>query len=563
MSVLADFSTVEIFTDANCDSTPLVVTLEMTNTTCTTTGTCSAIEINNSSYYYAERCATDRFEYTSQLFSGSKYLMIDGFQQEGCNSYVRSNVFLAAGTCQLASYVGQRSEIATLFNDGSAYMTIYNDSACGTKAQTFDLNSSIIQEHTCYLGYNKFYTSDHTGILSGSSANSGSGSNTTATATSHDSKMSAGALFGIVIACLAIVILPALLIYWRLRRTKKREQKRNNNNNRARTPDVALAVSDKHENEERYAPDMSPRSNQRSTVCEDDAILSSRIPRDSVFVEDLIGRGGYGEVYKGMYDGRAVAVKMLFPETRKSTRHVTEFLTEVKMMTVMDHPRVVEFVGVSWNNLMDLCVVTEFMAGGDLRAWLNDRADNAAPVGFDFTKVKIATHVVHALAYLHSLTPSVIHRDLKSRNILLSENEDAKLADFGASRERVDRTMTAGVGTSLWIAPEVMMGERYDDKADMFSFGVVLSELDSQQNPYANAKDKNPAGRKMPETAILQLVAMGKLRVEFSPGALKGMVQLGTACTAIDPTERPSAAEAFRKLQTILAQEAKKAANAK
>jgi len=300
------------------------------------------------------------------------------------------------------------------------------------------------------------------------------------------------------------------------------------------------------------------------SVCEDDAILSSRIPRDNVFVEDLIGRGGYGEVYKGTYAGRSVAVKMLFPETRKSTRHVTEFLTEVKMMTVMDHPRVVEFVGVSWNNLMDLCVVTEFMAGGDLRAWLSDRADNDGPVGFDYTKVKVATHVVHALAYLHSLTPSVIHRDLKSRNILLSENQDAKLADFGASRERVDRTMTAGVGTSLWIAPEVMMGERYDDKADMFSFGVVLSELDSQQNPYAHAKDKNPAGRKMPETAILQLVAMGKLRVEFSPGALKGVVQLGTACTAIDPTERPTAAEAFRTLQTILAQEAKKAgANAK
>ncbi|GMF25484.1 unnamed protein product [Phytophthora lilii] len=756
---LAQFSTVEIYSDANCESTPLVV-MYTTNSSCTTNDVCSAIEINNSSYYYANRCATDRFEYTSQLFSGAKYLMIDGFSEEGCNTYAGSNVFLAAGTCQLASYTGARSEIATLFNDGSAYMTIYNDSACGTKVQTFDLNSTIIQEHSCYRGYNKFYTSDHTGILSDSA--SGSGSNTTATvSTSHDSKMSAGALFGIVVACLAIVILPALLIYWKMRRAKRRKDKYENN--RARTPDVALAVSDKHENEERYAPDMSPRSDQRSTfslhtggsapalrsnelrcdplrsdelrgtplhsdrfrkneqrsgklrgeelrsggrlrserfrgdsigrsgrlhtdelrttpvrgnrmhredlsndpthsdpvrsdrlknervrkdqqrkerprkdeprsdrsdrqrgdrlpsdpvrsdrlrsvdlrshrtpsdpvrsdrapnteqhissakpqpvhaqrlrgpvtadsVCEDDAILSSRIPRDDVFVEDLIGRGGYGEVYKGTFEGRAVAVKMLFPETRKSTRHVTEFLTEVKMMTVMDHPRVVEFVGVSWNNLMDLCVVTEFMQGGDLRAWLSDRADNNLPVGFDYTKVKIATHVVHALAYLHSLTPSVIHRDLKSRNILLTENQDAKLADFGASRERVDRTMTAGVGTSLWIAPEVMMGERYDDKADMFSFGVVLSELDSQQNPYAHAKENNPAGRKMPETAILQLVAMGKLRVEFSPGALKGVVQIGTACTAIDPTERPTAAEAFRKLQTILAQEAKKAANAK
>ncbi|CAH0482763.1 unnamed protein product [Peronospora belbahrii] len=722
LSVLADYLTVEIFTDANCKSIPLVVTLEMTNVTCptTTNDTCIATEINNSAYYFAQRCATDRFKYTSSLFSGAKYLMIDGFAEEGCQSYARSNIFLAAGTCQLASYVGTRSGIATLFNDGSAYMTVYNDSACGTKAQIFDLSSNIIQDHTCYQGYNKFYTSDHTGIATESDS-SGSGSDMVPTTEiTPTPKMSSSALFGIIMICLVIVILPALLIYWKLRRTKR---KKNRDSNRAQSREIALAVSAKHNDEEqRYAPELSSRSDQSSTfssrvggllvparrcdpvrsdglrdtpvrprkveqrkgkfsreesrsvggsrgdrfrsdsvdrscrlhsddlgaspirgnrlqredmsdnavqrdpihndkkmsrkdlvrrdpvdrmrsvdqhshqppndpvqnigareqqpeppihaqklrgpvtadsVCEDDAILSSRIPRDSVFVENLIGRGGYGEVYKGTYEGRLVAIKMLFPEARKSTRHVTEFLTEVKMMTVMDHPRVVEYIGVSWNNLMDLCVVTEFMAGGDLRAWLSDRADNSGLVGFDYTKVKIATHVVNALAYLHSLTPSVIHRDLKSRNILLNENHDAKLADFGASRERVDRTMTAGVGTSLWIAPEVMMGERYDEKADMFSFGVVLSELDSQQNPYAHAKENNPTGRKMPETAILQLVAIGKLRVEFSAGAHKGVVQLGVACTAIDPAERPTAAEALQKLQLILRQEAKKVANAR
>uniref|UniRef100_H3G7N6 Protein kinase domain-containing protein n=1 Tax=Phytophthora ramorum TaxID=164328 RepID=H3G7N6_PHYRM len=66
----------------------------------------------------------------------------------------------------------------------------------------------------------------------------------------------------------------------------------------------------------------------------------------------------------------------------------------------------------------------------------------------------------------------VIHRDLKSKNILLNEHLEAKLSDFGVSRERITGTMTAGVGTSLWMAPEVMMGGKYDAKADMFSFGV-------------------------------------------------------------------------------------------
>ncbi|EEY53027.1 protein kinase [Phytophthora infestans T30-4] len=120
------------------------------------------------------------------------------------------------------------------------------------------------------------------------------------------------------------------------------------------------------------------------------------------------------------------------------------------------------------------------MYGGDLRGLLTSYHNRHHPVGFDCDKVKIALHVAHALTYLHSLSPVVIHRDLKSRNILLTADLDAKLTDFGISRERVDQTMTAGVGTSLWMAPEVLMGERYDDKADIFSFGVVLSELDLQ-----------------------------------------------------------------------------------
>ncbi|KAL4168513.1 hypothetical protein KRP22_011912 [Phytophthora ramorum] len=301
--VHADYSTVEIYSDANCASTPLVVTLEVTNTTCTeNTDSCSAVEINNSSYYYAERCATDRFEYTSQLFSGSKYLMIDGFEEDGCQSYVRSNIFLAAGTCQLASYVGTRSEIATLFNDGSAYMTIYNDSACATKAQVFDLNASTIKDDVCYMGRNKFYTSEYSGVTTASSSGSGSGSgsnSTTAVSTSHDSKMSTGALFGIVVACLAIVILPALLIFCKMRRAKLKQKR--GGSSRA-TPDVALAVSDKHENEERYAPDMSPVSEQRSTFSSHTggsaALRSNELRCDPLRSDELRGTPLHKDKYR-------------------------------------------------------------------------------------------------------------------------------------------------------------------------------------------------------------------------------------------------------------------------
>ncbi|EEY58351.1 protein kinase [Phytophthora infestans T30-4] len=172
---------------------------------------------------------------------------------------------------------------------------------------------------------------------------------------------------------------------------------------------------------------------------------------------------------------------MLLPSTRGNLQHVTDFLTEAKLTSSMDHPRIVTFVG-----LMD---------GGDLQSLLNKYEATKHPVGVDREKATIALHVCHALTYLHSLMHPGIHRDLKSRNILLNQSREAKLTDFCISNERIDRTMTAGVGTSLWMAPEVMLGEKYDVKADVFSFGVVLSELDVHTLPYAQTKQRSESSR--------------------------------------------------------------------
>ncbi|KAG3110368.1 hypothetical protein PI124_g15202 [Phytophthora idaei] len=106
------------------------------------------------------------------------------------------------------------------------------------------------------------------------------------------------------------------------------------------------------------------------------------------------------------------------------------------------------------------------------------------------------------------------HRDLKSRTILLNRLMEAKLSDFGISRERLDETMTAGVGTSLWIAPEVILGERYDDRTDMFSFGVMLSELGvhtqiKQQYFYSE-------GYSISDATLPQMIITGAARVDFS-----------------------------------------------
>ncbi|RLN61334.1 hypothetical protein BBJ29_008970 [Phytophthora kernoviae] len=131
---------------------------------------------------------------------------------------------------------------------------------------------------------------------------------------------------------------------------------------------------------------------------------------------------------------------MLLPEMRGNLRHANGFLTEAKLTATMDHPRIVNFAGVAWNALSDLCVALEFMT----------------------------------CAHYSTIT----HHNFKSRNILLTDTIEAKLTDVSNSRERLDNTMAANVGTLLWMSPEVMLGEHCDMMADMFSFGIVLLELD-------------------------------------------------------------------------------------
>ncbi|KAG6586679.1 TKL protein kinase [Phytophthora cinnamomi] len=140
-----------------------------------------------------------------------------------------------------------------------------------------------------------------------------------------------------------------------------------------------------------------------------------------------------------MFEGTRVAVKMLSPETRNSIQHVNGFLAEAKLTASMDHPRIVSLIGVAWKSLSDLCIVLEYVDGGDLRTLLNKYAESNRPVGINRQKATIALHVCHALTYLHSLPTPVIHRDLKSRNILLTRALEAKLTDFGISRERLTK----------------------------------------------------------------------------------------------------------------------------
>ncbi|RHZ16572.1 hypothetical protein DYB26_000261 [Aphanomyces astaci] len=225
--------------------------------------------------------------------------------------------------------------------------------------------------------------------------------------------------------------------------------------------------------------------------------------------------------------------------TRKDTSKRKPFpLTTVEFQKRASRymcPYVVHFIGVAWNTPGDMMLLTEFMNGGDLRQVLE-----LTPPSFQWVhKLRCALSVAEGLVYLHLMDPKVIHRDLKSRNVLLDSDFNAKITDFGIARETDDATMTAGIGTFRWMAPEVLLDGHYTEKADIFSFGVILAELSTNIVPYSDLR--NDKGNVYMDTAIMAKVMTGELIPTFASDCPRWYLDVATACLALDPLERPTA----------------------
>ncbi|KAG2781615.1 hypothetical protein PC129_g238 [Phytophthora cactorum] len=287
-----------------------------------------------------------------------------------------------------------------------------------------------------------------------------------------------------------------------------------------------------------------------SGLWNDPVIADKRVPREEVQLGHLIGNGSFGQVYSGSLRGEKVAVKKLLPETQEKEEHVTNFLVGVKSSATLNHPHIVRFVGVSWTSVSDVCVMQEFIEGGDLRSLLDKYEAEKHYVGFDREKTKIAMEICSALAYMHSQSPPVIHGNLKSRNVLLNNDMEVKVTNFGTSS-------TGTKNLTLWMAPEVIRGEKHTTDTDMFSFGVLLSELDMLSAPYAQARQQihDSSWRTLQDADILEKVTKGSLRVVFSESGPMALAELGRACVSVNPLSRPTASEALYRLRTILSEE--------
>ena len=205
-----------------------------------------------------------------------------------------------------------------------------------------------------------------------------------------------------------------------------------------------------------------------------------RVPQQEIQNIQLLVKGGYGVVFKATLHGTDVAMKQLLPSKAKDHNAILvpvfddfsfsklllqEFMNEIRLCARLEHPKIVKFVGISWSTLHDLAVLSEFMPHGDVTDLLKaerkrpkkERVFHWLPTGVHpTTKTAVAADVADALCFLHSFQPTIIHRDLKSKNVLLSATWEAKLSDFGISRVTSnEETMTSNIGTVAWIAPEV------------------------------------------------------------------------------------------------------------
>lgn len=219
-----------------------------------------------------------------------------------------------------------------------------------------------------------------------------------------------------------------------------------------------------------------------SDIAKDDIAMDDIAPLPSfdfhinmndITLGQVIGKGSFSTVYLGKYLGDHVAVKK---QTREKVELEHYHLRELAMLKSCKHDNLVKYIGAyDVNN--SLYIVMEYCHGGDLSSLLtSDRQ-----LGFKF-RIKIALESGSAIKYLHE--NNYLHRDIKSSNFLLDKNYNCKLADFGLSKMiHVDPTTTRSstrhsvVGTSEYMAPEILFEEDYNSEIDIFSFGLVLLEI--------------------------------------------------------------------------------------
>jgi serine/threonine protein kinase len=288
-------------------------------------------------------------------------------------------------------------------------------------------------------------------------------------------------------------------------------------------------------------------------------------------IGDKIGEG-VAVVYLGKWRGANVAVKMkAVLAALESAADLAEFQhacnveiqAEAEVMRDLCHPNIVLFMEAGFYR-GSICIISEYCARGSLRDVLKQEAPEVKNLNWP-TKLRLALGISHGIQYLHNANPPMIHRDLKSPNVLVDDSWHAKIADFGtlrfseivssAAQLQSSQTktrssaktpvveMTGLVGTTRWMAPEVMRGERiYTSKVDIYSLALILWELTEGKLPFENTRWNHEV-----EDFVLKGVRPN-IRSDLCPLRWKLLI---VTCWQADPRERPTIQQVINSLQRI------------
>ncbi|XP_028755932.1 receptor-like protein kinase FERONIA [Neltuma alba] len=287
----------------------------------------------------------------------------------------------------------------------------------------------------------------------------------------------------------------------------------------------------------------------RTELCHHSPIVEIRAATNNFDELFLIGVGGFGNVYKGyINDGQTpVAIKRL---KQGSQQGLHEFRTEIEMLSQLRHNHLVSLIGYC-NDGNEMILVYEFMARGTLRDHLYN--SNNHPLSWK-QRLKICQGAAQGLHYLHTgAIRNIIHRDVKTTNILLDEKWVAKFSDFGLSKigptgMSKSHISTVVKGSIGYLDPEYYKRQRLTLKSDVYSFGVVLLEVLCGRPPFLRTVEKEKASlvewvSKCHREGVICETVDSFITESIRPESLKAFSDMALKCLEDDPNERPSMSE--------------------
>ncbi|EMS56669.1 Somatic embryogenesis receptor kinase 1 [Triticum urartu] len=282
-----------------------------------------------------------------------------------------------------------------------------------------------------------------------------------------------------------------------------------------------------------------------------------QVASDNFSNKNILGRGGFGKVYKGrLTDGTLVAVKRLKEE--RTPGGELQFQTEVEMISMAVHRNLLRLRGFCMTPTERL-LVYPYMANGSVASRLRERGPNEPALEWE-KRTRIALGSARGLSYLHDhCDPKIIHRDVKAANILLDEDFEAVVGDFGLAKlmDYKDTHVTTAVrGTIGHIAPEYLSTGKSSEKTDVFGYGIMLLELITGQRAFDLARLANDDDvmlldwvKGLLKEKKVEMLVDPDLQSVYVEHEVEALIQVALLCTQGSPMDRPKMSEVVRMLE--------------